>query len=544
MAGGRRSSGILGGRDSRSIMTDFLTKVQTVVQTTEQPPAGGVGGWACQEGVVLDRGPFSFSRHECLQEPYSDDHPRQVELKCAQMGNTTRAILRAFWCALFMPFVGILYLFPSSKGSGDFSRTRVGPLVDRNPETLGKWVVDTDSIGLKRVRGMNLLFRGTKSTEGLRSDPVDFVIYDEFDLFPAGIDAVARERMAHSDHKWEHFLSNPTLPDFGIDRLYQLTDQRRWLLKCPACGGWTDPVEEWEAAASPRERGVPDLLWERSDGTVALRCMRCRDGVLHPAKGEWVARKPGVTDWRGYQYSQLFSQYVTPAEILSQYRTTLSMSAFYNYKLGLAYVEADCRISREEVLALCGSHGIAASDPGPCCMGVDQGKGLHAVIGRRDGTIKHIGEYRDFEELDGLMAQFSVSRCVIDGMPETRKAREFAARFPGRVFLNWYSPHQKGAYAWNEEKWQVSVNRTESMDAAHEALIGKRLVLPRRCGPVEEFAAHCANTAKKLEEDEETGSKTYTWVKLGPDHYRHALNYWGIAADFASNSFYAGMNLQ
>ena len=61
---------------------------------------------------------------------------------------------------------------------------------------------------------------------------------------------------------------------------------------------------------------------------------------------------------------------------------------------------------------------------------------------------------------------------------------------------------------------------------------------------MDEFATHCANTAKKLEEDEETGSKTYTWVKLGPDHYRHALNYWGIAADFASNSFYAGMNLQ
>ena len=235
-----------------------------------------------------------------------------------------------------MPFVGVLYLFPSSKGSGDFSRSRVGPLVDRNPETLGKWVVDTDSIGLKRVRGKNLLFRGTKSTEGLRSDPVDFVIYDEFDLFPPGIDAVARERMAHSDHKWEHFLSNPTLPDFGIDRLYQLTDQRRWLLKCPRCGGWTDPVEEWEAAAAPRERGVPDLLWERPDGTVVLRCMRCREGVLDPAVGEWVARKPGVTDWRGYQYSQLFSQYVTPVEMLSQYRTTLNMKSAHSKTSGLS----------------------------------------------------------------------------------------------------------------------------------------------------------------------------------------------------------------
>ena len=504
-----------------------------------------MGGWACQKGVVLDRGPFSFSRHECLQVPYADEHPRQVEIKCAQMGGTTRAILRAFWCALFMPFVGVLYLFPSSKGSGDFSRTRVGPLIDRNPDTIGKWVVDTDSIGLKRVRGKNLLFRGTKSTEGLRSDPVDLVIGDEIDLFPVGVLEVARERMAHSDAKWEHYLSNPTLPDFGIDRLYQFTDQRRWLLKCPRCGQWTDPVGEWEAAAKPRERGVPELLWERPDGSVALRCMCCREGVLHPARGEWVARKPGVTEWRGYQFSQLFSQYVTPAEILSQYRTTLNMSAFYNYKIGVAYAEADYRVTVGEVLALCGSHGLAASDAGPCCMGVDQGKGLHVVIGRRDGTIVHLGEYRDFEELDRLVAVFHVARTVIDGMPETRKAREFASRNPGKVFLNWYSPHQKGAYAWDEQKWQVSVNRTESLDASHSRLTGEcRIVLPAKCRPVEEFALHCSNTAKKLEEDDETGSKLYIWLKLGPDHYRHAFNYWCVAADYASNSYFGGRGVE
>ncbi len=31
--------------------------------------------------------------------------------------------------------------------------------------------------------------------------------------------------------------------------------------------------------------------------------------------------------------------------------------------------------------------------------------------------------------------------------------------------------------------------------------------------------------SKKLEEDEETGSKRYVYVKLGPDHFRHAFNY-------------------
>ena len=37
------------------------------------------------------------------------------------------------------------------------------------------------------------------------------------------------------------------------------------------------------------------------------------------------------------------------------------------------------------------------------------------------------------------------------------------------------------------------------------------------------------NTAKKLQENEETGSKRYVYVKLGPDHFRHAFNYMCMA---------------
>ena len=39
----------------------------------------------------------------------------------------------------------------------------------------------------------------------------------------------------------------------------------------------------------------------------------------------------------------------------------------------------------------------------------------------------------------------------------------------------------------------------------------------------------CILDAKKLEEDEETGSKRYVYVKLGPDHFRHAFNYEAMA---------------
>lgn len=525
---------------AQSLLGDFAGRVAGEVDIPRQAPPGGVGVWAQQVGIVLDRGLFTFKRHEYLVVPYADDHPKQVERKCAQMGNTIRALLTVFHLALFAPIVGVLYLFPSKRGSGTFVSTRVNPLLEYNPNTLGKWVLGTDSIEVKRLAGTNLLFRGTRSTEALRSDPVDEVVYDEFDLFPVGIEATARERMGHSDLKREHYLSNPTLPDFGIDLLIQRTDRRRWLLKCPACGAWTDVIGEWERQANPRDLTAPDILREYPDGRVELVCAKCHDAALNRAVGEWVSMHPSVTESRGYEYSQLFSQYVSAQEILHQFRTTLDMGAFYNYKLGLPYVEAENRASIEEVLRCCGSHGIASSDHGPNYMGIDQGKGLHAVIGDGSGMVKHLGEYRDWSDLDRLMREFGVVRCVVDAMPEMRAAREFAARHPGRVFLNFYSKGQRGAAAWDEKNLKVAVNRTESMDASHQVIIKGWLKLPRRCKVVEDFALHAHNTARKLEEDDETGSKQYTWVKLGPDHFRHALNYYVIAADYASNSYFAG----
>jgi hypothetical protein len=49
--------------------------------------------------------------------------------------------------------------------------------------------------------------------------------------------------------------------------------------------------------------------------------------------------------------------------------------------------------------------------------------------------------------------------------------------------------------------------------------------------------------AKKLEEDEESGSKRYLYVRLGADHFRHALNYAIVARGEVSDSFFGGCDL-
>jgi len=459
-------------------------------------------------------------------EPYRDTHPYQIYMKGSQLGLTTLALLRTFHSARYRSFKGILFLFPSKTDVLDFSRGRVAPLIDENPETIGKWLRETDAAGIKQVWNCFLYLRGMTSRVGLKSVPADFVIIDELDEAPPTAVDMAMERMGHSKIREVLMLSNPTLPDYGIDRAFQTTDQRHWLLKCPGCGEYTC-----------LEDTFPDYLLATA-GRVIRACFKCR-AELNPSVGEWVMKRPSITDKRGYHFSQLFSQYVDPAEILHQYRTTNNRQDFYNLKIGIPYVEAENRLSNQEVLALCGSEGIASEDAGPCFMGVDQGNDLHVVVGKKHpskaGRIVYLGIHKDWEELDRLIRNFNVLRCVVDALPETRNARAFSERHQGKVFLNFYREFHKGLYRWDEQNRIVVCNRTESLDASHHEILTGQIILPHECDMTREFAKHLHNAAKKLEEDDETGSKRYVYVKPGPDHFRHAYNYEAMARQNCPN---------
>ena len=515
------------------LMKDFIEDFDLEFGHLYEGVPVSLGDWAVSTPIILDGKPFTFDRHEYLKEPYADNHKDIVFIKAAQMGLTTLAMLRAFYAARYGNRRGILYLFPSRTDVTEFAKGRIDPLIKENPDTLGKWIRDTDSANIKQVWNAFLYLRGMKSRVGLKSLPIDFLVLDEMDEAPESSIDLAMERLSHSEYKEVLKLSNPTLPDFGVDRAFQQTDQRYWLLECEKCGEYTC-----------LEDTFPKCLLEVG-GRVIRACQRC-EAELNPSLGEWVAKHPDVTEKHGYHFSQLFSHYVEPAAILHQFRTTNNMTEFYNLKLGMAYVEATDRLTIQEVLALCTDEENASSDPGPCSMGVDQGKVLHVVIGKREwnraGKIVHIGEYEKWEDLDRLMKVFNVSRCVVDAMPETRNARAFAERHRGKVYLCYYTD-QKTPTKWDDQDLTVRTNRTESMDASHAEVQNARIVLPRSCEVLREFAEHMHNTAKKLEQDEQTGSKRYVYVRLSDDHYRHSCNYEAMARHYGASSLFANCGL-
>jgi len=491
--------------------------------------------WSYVNQIQLVKGSFSLEGHEFQRDMMQsfDEAPIRVVIKATQMTITESAVLEVLHGMIHRKYpLGVLYLFPTADDVTDFSASRFQPLIRNNPATIGSYIEDTNRANLKKIGGGFLFFRSgrlhqtvqksMKASARLAGIPADHAVFDEYDLMDMKAEEWVDGRMQHSEVKTKFFLSNPTIPDYGIDKKWQITDQRQRFLKCRHCGAWTC-----------LEQTFPDCLITINNHVIRA-CQKCKKEI-YPVDGEWVAAKPSLSrDAIGWQISHLNSSFVDPANILARFKDpNTDLGTFYRLTLGQAYIEATNRLSIEEVLALCGSDGIASSDSGPCFMGVDQGKDLHVVIGKKHpqafGQIVHLGIYKDWEELDSLMSNFNVIRCVVDALPETRNARAFAERHKDRVYLNYYNEHQKGSYAWNEREYIVQCNRTESLDSSHKEISEEALYLPKKCEVTELFAEHLHNTAKKLEEDEETGSKRYVYVKLGPDHFRHAYNYEAIA---------------
>ena len=503
----------------------YLTARLAELQRPETRASGEpLERWS-ERRIRLDTKPFTFKGHAYLRAIYDDAAPHVVLVKASQVGGSVYAILRALHACL--SGLNVIYFFPTRTDVIEFSKSRVAPLIAGNP-FLAKMVRDTDTAGLKNIGDGHLYLRGMQSSVQMKSVPADMLIFDELDEASPDAKALARERLAHSDYKRIIELSNPSLPDYGIDEAYRESDQRQWFNKCPGCGQWVSLVEEF-----PRQLGEEvKIILPRGDGTWYRACPKC-SAELDVEVGEWVPACPDNLP-HGYLISQLFSSRMDPGEILREYEKTRYPERFYQLKIGIAWADTANRLDMSTILSHCGQNlPLESSDL--CTMGVDTGRQMHVVISRKIKDTKkrevvYLGAHNSFEELDDLMKRFGVQVCVIDGLPETHATRAFARRHHGHVFLCFFNDHQRGADKWDTKELTVQINRTEALDYSRRMIREGKRVLPRRSRQVEEFARHLCADAKQLHEDEDTGAQSYRYLKTGENHYSLAFTYDCLAA--------------
>jgi phage terminase large subunit GpA-like protein len=153
-----------------------------------------------------------------------------------------------------------------------------------------------------------MLLTGANSATGLRSAPCRYLFADEVDAFPSDVDgegdpvALAERRTTTFARRKILLTSTPTVKDFSrIEAEYLRSDQRRFYVPCPSCGGmqWL----QW-----------PRLKWDaKRPGDVRYQCEHCGERFEENHKpamlaaGEWRATAPSDGRTAGFQLSGLYS---------------------------------------------------------------------------------------------------------------------------------------------------------------------------------------------------------------------------------------------
>lgn len=495
--------------------------------TTEKLLAASPAFWVKKSNIVLPSGDFSFKRREYLIGPMNDDVRLSCDIKATQGGFTVKEVLRSLHGMIYGRYPqGVLYLFPTGNDVSDFSKARFGPIIADNHQQIGRFIKSTDSVAIKKIGKSFLYLRGArlsqtveteKESAQLRSIAVDKVVYDEWDLMDEDVRQKAYGRMGASEVKQEAFLSNPTIPDYGIDKIWQTTDQRHWMIRCEKCHDYTCLETEF-----------PECIRLDAQGKGVRICIHCKEPIDR-CKGEWVAKYPNITDKIGRWWSQLNSPTVEPAEVLHAFEHPKdgNIGDVHRLMLGKAYIEAENRLTKQDVYSCCSPEGVYPTDSGPCAMGADVGKVIHVVISKRmeNGVIRivYVGRHTDAGDLLGLRQKYNVKVGAIDLYPETRMVREIQANIGIPFFGIQYMDKQTRGIVEDQEVNVLKAGRTETMDKVHNTYAKKTIIIPRRSHEVDEYADEMTNTAKILQETDR-GDRVYRYRKLGADHYYHATN--------------------
>lgn len=484
---------------------------------------------------------LDFTNRPWLRLIYKDRADRMVIKKASQVGLTDFAINTTF--AHAMRGEAVLYVLPRDKDVYNFTPRRIDKLINSSDFLRANCAVErkaSDTKSQKTLFGTDCHFVGSQAAENFYEKPCDVLIIDEFDKCAQDNLPYAYDRLASSDKERWYKFGNPTILGTGIDKEFDLSDRKHWMLKCPACNehqviGWhTHCVDEAEGG----------FVLKHPDAPICSKCGKPIDRLM---AGEWVAEFPD-RDVSGYAVSQLFARVSSEnviAGLLSEFNAARSnpsaLQRFYNNVLGEPYRAVGAALSHELLGACAGELTLAGHNAlsGPVIGGADVGAVIHLHISKIVNGKRHkvfIGHCQTFEELARLSKQYGVQRGVIDALPEKHKVAEFLAA-NHRWFCCYYNLEagNKSAIEIDHRTRTVRTNKTASCDETYATWVAGQVVLPvnwqgldggdfldQMLAPTRIYVEHATDSSKDRWEWRE-GSKA--------DHHFHADNYERIAAD-------------
>jgi hypothetical protein len=496
-------------------------------------------------------GPWSFDHHPWTKELHDCEQEHMCGQKAAQMGYSEVAINKAFK-RIDIDRESVLYVLPTERPDAvDFSSSRFDPALEMSPHLRGLFS-NTKNLGLKRAGNACLYVRSARSRSQLKSIPAGHLTMDEMDEMEKWSIAMARERASGQETKSEFDISTPTAPDFGINEVFQISDQREYIFRCPHCSRLT-MLTYPECIVITAER-----YHENSIRDSYYICAECKHKLNQETKGDWLGFNNAYWEAMnkgsliaGFHINQMYSFTIRPWEFaknaLAAAISDVDEQEFYNSKLGLPHVVEGSTITDKDLKDCEGGYEMAYSVKSTdrfVTMGVDVGKKLHIEITEylSDPDAKTIdislqaqarvlwaGTRSEFEELDHLMLLYNVSCVVIDLQPEQRKAKEFCRRWMGIAYTCTYGNAVSGRDLVTHEDYgdlRVTVDRTSWLDLSLGRFKRQAIKLPVN---LELEYKEQIQAPKRIYKKNPQGEPVGRYVETKADHFAHARNYNEIA---------------
>jgi len=524
--------------------------------------AGSCSRWATKRRVMGGDfpGPYSWKYHPWCKELHDTQAPENYAMKGAQLGVTEVAINRAFY-TIDQLKRDVLYVLPTAQTASDFSKGRFTVAL-KHSEYLASIFTDTNTVNMKQAGTCNLYIRGSRGESNLVSLPISELILDELDRMAQKEIAEAKERVTgqKKHHIWG--LSTPTIPNYGIHKLYNQGTQEHYTFKCPHCSRHTELI--YPECLEIVGDSVHDIRCKES----FLKCKECKHRLEHELKPDWLAdgswhsMAPNANpDKRTFHISQMYSFTVTPGDLAVAYFAGLGDEAmakeFHNSKLGLPFIGEGAQVTDDLIEQAIGRYTMNDERPRIggerlITMGIDQGQIVsHWVvcewfvdqmssdinIAAKCKVLAHgkfMGE--DWHVAEDLMAEWQVLACVVDADPQIAEARRFAKKFPRYVTLCRYRRGKVAreiSIADDESGVEMAtVDRTNWLTTSLGRFRNKRIMLPADVSV--EYREMMKALVRTYVKDED-GNYMATFVETAPDHYAHAFNYAEIALPLAAS---------
>jgi hypothetical protein len=165
-------------------------------------------------------------------------------------------------------------------------------------------------------------------------------------------------------------------------------------------------------------------------------------------------------------------------------------------------------------------------------------------MGNPSGVFAY-GKTKDWADIERLITMYNAT-CVIDALPDFTVPEALSKKYPGRVFVHYYSADNSTSMEVSKKKegndsGVIQSDRTKLFDLLSADITSGKLQFFQHPGDLDDLIYHVEQMYRVVEPDTRGIPKAKWLTKENrPDHWAHALAYFRVAQSFSMGPKSAG----